>query len=798
MSDNEYVLDVKFNTDDAAKKLAELTKRLAETKEQQRDLNDKMKEGGADAATSAKKYADNAKEITQLQRDIKTYTAILQDQRDQQDNVGESINGMRTRLNSLLRTYDTLTETERNNSKVGGVLQNEITALTDKLKNLESATGRNQRNVGNYAASILEASKGMGGLGSTVQKVVNPVKNADGALKAMAANPIMAIISVLVTIVLKLTDAFKKNGAAMEGVTKVFGVFSGVGNMINRLIDGIAGSVAKLVDGFINLADKLGLVSDEMKEAIEISEQQLQLSKDVRAAKMAEADAEVEVAELREKASDRESYTLQERIDFLNEAAAKEQAIADERVRIAQKEYDLQVQINAQSKSGQKDLDAEAEKYVALQQAIAGASNKQREYNNQLKTLNRQAESEEKAAQKAAADRAKQAREARQRAAEEAAKAQKEIEIQLIDQITNAIEDEGERAIALRKLQGQREIDALKDRLANEKNLTDKAKNDLAQLIKLKQETLDKELSDLAQKQADEKTKAELDKERSRSNRLRDLRIELADADSLEALELQKERLDAEMQAELENVELTEEEKALIREKYNQQKEVLDNEYRKRQSDAEKAATEQYKQKVLNTVAQAQVLFDSMSGLADAFIGDEKKRVKAQKAFGLANIAISEGLNIADTARAISKAVANATEAAGATGPAAIFTQPIFIAELVSAVLGGVAGTAANIASAKKLISGQAFAEGGIVAGNSYSGDNVLVRANSGEMFINRTQQARLFDMLNSGRAGGIDYDAMSATLINAFANAPAPILDYREFTAFQQNVAKLNEFSTL
>ena len=45
----------------------------------------------------------------------------------------------------------------------------------------------------------------------------------------------------------------------------------------------------------------------------------------------------------------------------------------------------------------------------------------------------------------------------------------------------------------------------------------------------------------------------------------------------------------------------------------------------------------------------------------------------------------------------------------------------------------------------------QAFAEGGIVKGSTTMGDNVLVRANAGEMLLNAKQQANLFNLLNSG-----------------------------------------------
>jgi len=43
------------------------------------------------------------------------------------------------------------------------------------------------------------------------------------------------------------------------------------------------------------------------------------------------------------------------------------------------------------------------------------------------------------------------------------------------------------------------------------------------------------------------------------------------------------------------------------------------------------------------------------------------------------------------------------------------------------------------------------FALGGIVPGNSHTGDNVLARVNSGEMVLNAEQQSQLFNMVNGG-----------------------------------------------
>lgn len=69
----------------------------------------------------------------------------------------------------------------------------------------------------------------------------------------------------------------------------------------------------------------------------------------------------------------------------------------------------------------------------------------------------------------------------------------------------------------------------------------------------------------------------------------------------------------------------------------------------------------------------------------------------------------------------------------------------------------GLAGVAAIIAA---MMSIPKFETGGIMGGTSFYGDKLLARVNSGEMILNRGQQARLFGMVNSGAAaqpGGVN-----------------------------------------
>lgn len=72
------------------------------------------------------------------------------------------------------------------------------------------------------------------------------------------------------------------------------------------------------------------------------------------------------------------------------------------------------------------------------------------------------------------------------------------------------------------------------------------------------------------------------------------------------------------------------------------------------------------------------------------------------------------------------------------------------------------------------------FAEGGIVPGNSFEGDKVHAMVNSGEMVLNESQQARLFDAANGkGSMGGTTNIYLDGVKIQNMTNAdPAMIAD--------------------
>lgn len=74
----------------------------------------------------------------------------------------------------------------------------------------------------------------------------------------------------------------------------------------------------------------------------------------------------------------------------------------------------------------------------------------------------------------------------------------------------------------------------------------------------------------------------------------------------------------------------------------------------------------------------------------------------------------------------------------------------------------GISGTAQLVSMVATI---SQFATGGIVGGNSKSGDRVLVRVNSGEMILNAAQQAQLFAIANGRMQPTVNTDVLAGLM---------------------------------
>lgn len=138
-------------------------------------------------------------------------------------------------------------------------------------------------------------------------------------------------------------------------------------------------------------------------------------------------------------------------------------------------------------------------------------------------------------------------------------------------------------------------------------------------------------------------------------------------------------------------------------------------------------------------------LIDSFSALATsvAAVGSAADSSAGRMAQWVAGVASSIGRAIpaitALTQAQNAKATADA-KAAGAGAAASVSSIPIVGPIMAVAAVASVVASLANIPK---------FAAGGIVGGNSYHGDKILARLNSGELVLNGSQQARLSSMID-------------------------------------------------
>jgi hypothetical protein len=192
--------------------------------------------------------------------------------------------------------------------------------------------------------------------------------------------------------------------------------------------------------------------------------------------------------------------------------------------------------------------------------------------------------------------------------------AEKNIRKLEIDSLTNSL---GGRVKKL-QLQAADEISQLKgteQQKAQQKALIEK--NLLKDINKLRDDhgkENSKKVSDAAKKEADAKLKAEeeyFEKKKAADFARNDIELILARNNADRILEVKLERLDLERQYELENKELTEEEKALIEQRYRDQADLLNQENKEKQT----AQTKEQITQALNFLSQGVQIIQGFSKL---------------------------------------------------------------------------------------------------------------------------------------------------------------------------------------
>ena len=823
------ILDVKLDAGKVAQDLQDLITRIAALKAQQKSLNEEIKAGNDVDGKYAEQLIRVKDQLAWTEKQAKGLSATTKLLNADTLTYSDSLNGERQKLADMQKAYDQLDRAQRE-SEGGKAFLEAIKAQSDAVKGLEEDTGRAQRNVGNYPKAWGDAIPGLNKatgvlskMGITMDDLKSKGVKAFSGLgqslkafgKAFITPPIVIITAVLMAImaiVNKVSAAFKKNDDAMTALQKAFAIFKPIGEAIGAVFNAIANAIAKVVEGAAKAVSWIaGKLAPGYKKAADEAQALVQAQDELEEAerKYTENSAKRnrDISALRAEAMDKEKHTAAERKELLAQAIELEKANLEEEKKIKAE------QLRILEETARRERDTSDETKDKIAQARAAMYQAEQSYYDGVRSLQKQMANFDKeiaSEQAKAAEDARKKREAAAKAAADAERARQEnarkIAQEAEDFALSLIEDETQRTIAARKIHGEREIAALQERLDKEKNLTEESRAQLAELIKGKQAALDAELEQMATDAANALTEEQVKAEEERAMRILEYKRELAESGSEEELAIQKEILDAQMAQELENVELSEEEKYLIRETFAKKAEELDKQYHDNLVKQAQDARAAYKESLKATAASASQTFGAMSDLLSAYGEENEAAAKASKAFGIAQIITDQAISIADTAKAISAAVAGATAAAASTGPAAPFVLAGYIAAMVGAVLGALGSIASTIAQAKQLMSSAdtagndagKYARGGTIPGTSYTGDRLIAHVNSGEGIYTGTQANNLLQEIANNPLRGGASEEMAAAMAEAVAALPAPVMVLQEFREFEQKVNTFDEIAKI
>lgn len=220
MEEIKTVLQIDFQ---GAESIGDLKAKVAQLKD---ELNA--------CAAGSDEAANKAYELAKAENTLKAATkgAI-----DTTGKLTQSYNGLSSqmaRLKIAQKNVDVSTEAGR---KKYAEYAKEINTLNDKLKGLDASNGVFSRNVGDYANSIKSAMGGMGGAVTGVFTSIN------AGLKALVANPWVAVISAIVLAIKELIDAVKRNEDTMEGVNMAFNKIEAAYIALQRMFDAVVKAV---------------------------------------------------------------------------------------------------------------------------------------------------------------------------------------------------------------------------------------------------------------------------------------------------------------------------------------------------------------------------------------------------------------------------------------------------------------------------------------------------------------------------------------------------------------------------
>ncbi len=509
MSEDKILIEVEFDDDDAGKRLAEIKQRMAELAAEQKTLKKEIEKGNDTTGQMARKFAENAAEVNNLKTAEKDLTAVIQSSAKTSEKYGDSLNAMSAQLAQMKREYRSLSK-EAREGEVGQAMLKDIAGLDEKMKEADASMGDFQRNVGNYSSAM----KGLDGRVVAVASVfengfTNGLRTAGASVKSFSktllTTPIgwiMTAVQLLIAVFNQLKAAFQRNDESSDSLKEAFSALQPLITGVRKIFDALAKTIGAVAQGFSKvakfLAEKLSpAYKQAADEAYALEKAEQALDDRSNAYTVNSAKRAVEIAKRNRDIRTNERLTAEQRermakeaIDLERRDMEEQREIAAERLRIYEARISQEVKMTDEEEKKLAQLRAEA--YKAEESYITGTLR----LAQQEKTAR---EDQRKAAQ--------EAYKARVAAAKEAAKVEREELRKLQDLIIGM----NENAIGAIRVSYQRQIEDLRRRLVEERNLTTAARKYINGQIEALERKMNDEIAGLQEAAAKERLAAEIE-----------------------------------------------------------------------------------------------------------------------------------------------------------------------------------------------------------------------------------------------------------------------------------------------
>ena len=332
MEDNNngtILLDVQM--DDLIASLQELKKQYDANTDAMKALKKAGQEDTAEYVKLTQANKELRQEMSGVERQIQNE---IKAERAQEG----SLNQLRAQVANLTKQYDAMSAAERMSAS-GTALQQKIQAMSNEVMGLEANTNRWQRNVGNYQSALQ-------GLSTSFKAAGLATGGLDKSLRLLNANPIMLFLTALIGVVRAVTQAMKGNEESSMELKEAYAALNPATDALKRsmqdLGDAITRGAKKSVDAMrdsisalLHQIDEMGRffgadwhMGDNFDEGSEAARRLQERENDYivnkRRWSVESAKIDRQVADLREKAAQRDKYSAEERLAYLDKAIALE------------------------------------------------------------------------------------------------------------------------------------------------------------------------------------------------------------------------------------------------------------------------------------------------------------------------------------------------------------------------------------------------------------------------------------------------------------------------------------------